>query len=244
MSSPDQGSMLAQWYYKLLASLTILLVITPGFKPLTANAEQSITIQYSLRIYQDITGLYSNKPLLSGTVKTFFEKKSTGFQAVSLDLSIKKGGVFASVAKGSMERIVESPSLKHFAINPKLLQECRSKGDLRTSDGWELEYMGKSAISLTDNRMEEGYQVLLSFGGGSKEVLYDDGTGILLSEMFYIKTGFGQAYIVTLNVVSGPPFIGDEGIPPQNIFLLDVAALFIFFMSIIAIALRNRYRIL
>ncbi len=229
----------------MLSFIALMLIAAATlypFIPLTAE-EETFKITYNVNIYDSISSMYSRNPAISGEATVTFKTEKTGYTPTGIHLRLLKGGTIALLTSGTLEKIVTLPSLNHFALPTKILLDAKEKGESLTPQGWRLKYISMSAISVGKG-MEQGYEFILHFNGGSKEVLYDDNTGILLSELFYIKSGIAGTLIVYLTVVSAPAFIGDEGIPKRNLLAFDMAAALIMVGSLIAILARRKYRIL
>ncbi len=228
--------------YGLLILLVILFSST--FSITCASGENMVTLVYRVSVFLSQTSYYEGSPYCTFDVKVVFEEKSGSYIPKSLSvIPPGDGGIVCVGLASSFKTLIEAPGLDHFAINPKLLHEVKERNRMKIGDV-KYVFMTRSAVSLGDNRMEEGYQLILFFGKGAKEVLYDDDSGLLLSEFYIVEKTFGPSYIVYMRVVKAPSFIGDEGVSRTAIRAFQAVSTIILLMALAAVAVREKYRVL
>ena len=227
----------------MLRKFFVLIFLFVLLLPYASVFSEDIKVTYNVSIYDSLNSFYSGVPALNVKATVYFTVINNSYVPSKIDFNLVKGGISGFVGISAFKKVIEAPSIMHFSMNPSIINDCEKKSLVETTENWRLRYMGRSAVSLKNGGMEEGIQVILSFKGGSKEILYDDQSGILLSEIFYIKS-LSQTFVVYLQVASGPSFIGDEGVPRNNVLVLEVLSTIIFLMSIVTVGLRKRYRIL
>ncbi len=225
---------------------SVLLILIVASLPTIVTSKDTVRITYQVNVYMGETQYYTGSYFLTFQIEVTFVKTSKGYEAIDYNIleSMKQGLTSYLTIKG-MESLLLAPGITHFSLPIETLDKCRDTGSENIPGyNWKIIYLAKSAVSLSIDRIEEGYQVILTFPDGSKEVVYDEETGILLSELFYVKTKIDQTYVVYAHVIEAPVFIGDEGIPRTNILVFQGLSGLLTLMGILAYATRSKYRIL
>lgn len=212
------------------ALLGIFFIILAVGKPVQSQAEE--IIQYELQIFSSSS--YSSASL------------SVANLSVTLLLSqtprLILNGTTTVLSEEEILSILESPDISHFILSQKQMNELMSTGKL-DADNWSLLYTGRSAFQLLNGRFVEGPEVIILFNYGSKNAMYDSSTGILIWENFFVSTSSSSGYEFFLEALPSEKITGTS-IPTWRLEILEIAIALLLILSIYAIVMRKRYRIM
>ena len=232
----------------LAVAAILLIAIAPVVVQASTSSTkypESISIIYKVSLYASQSEFFSGSSSGSVDFKVCFERVDDYYTPINITI-ISMRHLPPTVAASQLLNLVEYPTLKHFSLKPEDLAYIK-KHRTDVIDGVDYEYDGYGVLYMGDNKFEDGYRVTIEFGVGSKEALYDQETGLLLSELFSIRlTGFliVSHYIVYVKAIVAPSFIGNKGINYSVLKILQLIAAIVGVGAVAAFALRSRYRIL
>ncbi len=232
--------------------LAVAIIVLVAIAPVVTQASNSlikypenISIIYKVSLYTSQSAFFSGSSSGSVDFKVCFKKVDDYYKPLNITI-ISMRHLPPTIPASQLLNLVEYPTIKHFSLKPEDLAYIK-KHKIDVIDGVDYEYDGYGVLYMGDNKFEDGYRVTIEFGIGSKEALYDQETGLLLSELFSIRlTGFLTVshYIVYVKAIVAPNFIGNKGINYSVIKILQLIAAIVVVGAVAAYALRSKYRIL
>ncbi|HEW64129.1 hypothetical protein [Fervidicoccus fontis] len=205
----------------LVAILLTIFFLNLAFYICT-NSEDSpsaipSTIQYNIYIFPNASSFNTGNYSAELSIFISLEKIGDNISITSLSFENETLKSYLCIDNDTIEDMIISPSIGHFYVPPYLLNQFSYERS-GSYNGWKFNFIDEEPFYISNNEFVDGYRFLLNFGEGSKSIIYDKYTGILLSESFYVEEVNCNSYYFLVDIASfsNPSLINYTQISDEN----------------------------